>query len=69
METFLITYYTLGRSMARLDRDAEGEKALLKAEKIHAEYAKLPAVDSNAVTEWEIKIVLAVARLSAKRKR
>jgi len=68
LETFLITYYTLGRSSARLDKDAEAEKALVKAEKIHAEFAKLPAVDSVVVAEWEVKIVLAVARLYAKKK-
>jgi len=68
LETFLIAYYALGRSSARLDKDAEAEKALLKAEKIHAEFAKLPAADQIVVAEWQIKILLAVARLSAKKK-
>jgi len=68
LETFLITYYTLGRSSARLDKDTEAEKALAKAEKLHAEFAKLVAADHVVVAEWEIKIVLATARLCAKRK-
>ena len=69
METFLITYYTLGRSCARLDKDSEAEKSLQKAEKIHTEYSKLSAVDPVVVAEWEIKIALAIARLNTKRKR
>jgi len=68
LETFLITYYTLGRSCARLDKDSEAEKSLQKAEKIHAEYSKLSAVDPVVVAEWEIKIALAIARLNTKRK-
>jgi len=68
LETFLIAYYAHGRSCARLDKDVEAEKALLKAEKIHAEFGKLAAVDAVVVAEWEIKIVLAVARLYAKKK-
>ena len=69
LETFLITYYSLGRSCSRLEKDSEAEKALIKAEKIHGEFSKLSAVDPVVVAEWEIKIVLAVARLCAKRKR
>ena len=69
LETFLITYYALGRSCARLDKDFEAEKSLQKAEKIHGEFSKLSAVDPIVVAEWEIKIALALARLNAKLKR
>lgn len=68
LESFLITYYTLGRSAARLDKDADAEKALLKAEKIHQEFGKLSSVSSEALREWEVKIALALARLFTKRK-
>ena len=69
LETFLIAFYSLGRSAARLDKDAEAEKALMKTEKIHAEFAKLPAAESVVVAEWQIKIVIAIARLFVKKKR
>jgi len=68
LETFLVAHFAFGRACARLDKDADAEKALTKCEKIHAEIGKLPAVNMDDAREWEIKISASLARLFAKKK-
>ena len=59
-------HYTLGRALMAHKKFNEAEQALLRAEKIAKERSKNPAVSEDNVEKWQIKLYLAIARLSGK---
>ncbi|XP_067653801.1 tetratricopeptide repeat protein 23-like isoform X1 [Haliotis asinina] len=62
-------YYIMGKALTILKKYNEAEQALTKADRISQERSKLDCVTDDECDEIDIKLYLAMARLSSKQKK